>query len=134
MSNNSIKVLVVKPGEYPTVKEIAHNLDSIQNTVGGYFETVHPFEDDNTVLVCNDSALIEGLPLNRQINEYTVIAGTFFICADAEETFASLSEEQIRHYEKLFHAPELFFRAPGTAMGVKAVTCTPAEYHFMMDN
>ena len=41
-----------------------------------------------------------------------IIAGTFFIC-DApitSETFQSLSDEQIKKYDKMFRDPERFYR------------------------
>ena len=62
--------------------------------------------------VCNDSGKVDGLPLNRCIEDYDVIAGNFFICGFSGEEFCSLTDKQFRYYEKLFRDPELFLPTP----------------------
>lgn len=60
---------------------------------------------------------IDGLPLNRAIYSRNgemvdIVTETFFIC-DApitSETFMSLSDEQIKKYDKMFRDPECFYR------------------------
>lgn len=126
-----MKVLIIEPGKYPQEKEIDDTLNSIQAIVGGDFEPVYPWRD-RVVLVCNDNAINERLPLNRQVDDYTIIAGTFFICGLEDYSFASLSDEQTERYKAMFHQPELFFPAPGTELGIAAVTCTPRQYRYMM--
>lgn len=126
-----MKVLICEPGKYAREAEIDGSLESEQAIVGGMIETVYPW-DDSAILVCNDNGLNERLPLCRQINEYTVIAGTFFICGDGDCCFASLSDEQLARYKQEFYKPELFFPAPGTELGIAAVTCTPRQYRYMM--
>ncbi|MBQ1735969.1 MAG: hypothetical protein II038_14075, partial [Lachnospiraceae bacterium] len=39
-----------------------------------------------------------------------IIFGPFFICAFDDEDFASLSEDQLEHYEEKFRLPEYFFK------------------------
>lgn len=67
---------------------------------------------DNVALVCNDSGKVDGLPLNRCIEDYDVIAGNFFICGFSGEEFRGLTDKQFRYYEKLFRDPELFLPTP----------------------
>lgn len=126
-----MNVLIIEPGKHPRVEDIAGTLESEQAIVGGMIETVYPWQD-NAVLVCNDSGLIDHLPLNRQIDDWTIIAGTFFICSTKGASFASLSDEQLEKYSVMFHDPEVFFRAPGTELGVRGVTCSPEQYRVMM--
>ena len=52
MKEEKIKVLVVEPMEKPYVKEMDNSLEAMQAIVGGFIETVYPFEDP-VVLVCN---------------------------------------------------------------------------------
>ena len=113
---NMISVLLVEPEKRPKVIQIKNELKVMQNLVGGYIETIMPFEDE-VALVCNENGKNEGLSLNRAIyfensDEIAdIIAGTFFICyapADSED-FESLPEKLAKKYEKMFEKPELFF-------------------------
>ena len=60
---------------------------------------------------------------------YDVIAGNFFICGFSGEEFCSLTDEQFRHYEKLFRDPELFLPTP---IGIMPMKCTPDQYKRLM--
>lgn len=108
-----MKVLLVKPGEYPEVKEIRDGLKSMQELVGGLIQVIYPFEDP-VALVCNDEGKLLGLELNRALRHpetgqvYDIISGSFFICGLGEEDFASLTDGQIQKYEEVFHYPEVF--------------------------
>lgn len=126
-----MKVLICEPGKYAREAEIDDSLESEQAIVGGMIETVYPW-NDKAILVCNDEGLLEQLPLSRQIDECTVIAGTFFICGEGDCCFASLSEEQLANYKAQFYNPEVFFKAPGTELGITGVRCTPAQYRQLM--
>ena len=79
--------------------------------------------------VCNDSGKVDGLPLNRCIEDYDVIAGNFFICGFSGEEFCSLTDKQFRYYEKLFRDPELFLPTP---IGIMPMKCTPDQYKRLM--
>lgn len=129
---NKISVLRVAPGQYPEVIEIDNTLEALQEQVGGYIETVYPFEDD-AVIICNEEGKMIGLPLNRAIyamagNEKTmteIIAGSFLIAGVGEEgDFTSLSSELTEKYEKMFHNPERFFNINGT---IRAVPSKPSN-------
>ena len=80
MSNeNKIRILYVQPGKYPEERFVANELHPLQRLVGGYMQAVYPWSKDKVALVCNDSGKVDGLPLNRCIENYDVIAGNFFI-------------------------------------------------------
>ena len=80
--------------------------------------------------VCNDDGIALGLPLNRMLGDYDVIHGTFFICGLSHEDFADLTSQQIKHYEELYHDPQVFFMI-GNTLCVDHVT--PEEYDAMME-
>lgn len=112
----TIKVLLIKPNARPEIAHIGIELEDMQRVVGGYIQEYQPFDDEATV-VCNDEGKIDGLPLNRAVYSQSgemidIIAGTFFICNApiASETFQSLSDEQIKKYDKMFRDPERFYR------------------------
>lgn len=114
---NKMKILLIRPMEVPKEMEIEDSLEEMQRLVGGYIQEIMPFEDD-VALVCNDEGKFMGLPLNRAIrdergNLADIIAGDFFLCrAPIEsENFESLSEEQVKKYEKVFHNPERFLKS-----------------------
>ena len=69
-------------------------------------QAVYPWSKDDVALICNDSGKVDGLPLNRSLEDYDIIAGNFFICGFSGEKFCSLTDKQLRHYEKLFRDPE----------------------------
>lgn len=102
-----MKVLVVKPHEEPFVHEIDGSLQSMQALVGGYIEVIHPFDDPDAILVCNEEGKLDGLAPNRPLkdssgNTADIICGDFFIAGDGGEDFISLSDEQVEKYTKLF--------------------------------
>ena len=72
-----MKIVLVEPGKPSRAAEIDGNLASMQQLVGGTIQAVYPWED-RAALVCNDEGKLIGLPLNRAIEDYDVIAGTFF--------------------------------------------------------
>lgn len=116
-----MKVLIVEPGKYPREAEITGDLKSMQKIVGGTMQAMYPWED-RAALVCNDEGKLMGLPLNRSLEGYDVIAGTFFICGLGEEDFCSLTEAQMERYKSKYRMPELFFKTPD---GVKGKPCPP---------
>ena len=92
-------------------------------------QAVYPWSKDDVALICNDSGKVDGLPLNRSLEDYDIIAGNFFICGFSGEEFCSLTDEQFRHYEKLFRDPELFLQTP---IGIMPMKCTPDQYKRLM--
>ena len=113
-------VLAVMPGKKPVKMELDSSLESMQEFVGGSIQAIYPF-DDPVAIVCNEEGKLMGLGYNRALrNErgevYDIICGPFFICGLGTEDFASLPENLIEVYFKLFEHPELFIRVGGDLM------------------
>ena len=107
-------VLSVLPGKAPERMELGSSLEAMQKFVGGTIQAMYPFSDP-VAIVCNDEGKLMGLEHNRALrdeagNVYDVLCGPFFVCGLGEEDFASLSEELIQKYPRLFQHPELFLR------------------------
>ena len=118
MSDNPMRILVVEPTKDPYVKEIDGSLKSMQAIVGGYIQTVEPFEDHNVLLVCNEEAKLLGLPENRFLRNrngipYDIIHGTFFLAQGNGESFCSLTDKQIQTYTRLYSREKLFVMQHG---------------------
>ena len=121
-SENSLTVLVVSPGEEPSVETIPKGLESLQQQVGGYIEAIYPFEDP-VGIVCNEEGKIKGLQLNRSLrdddnNLYDIISGTFLVVGLGDEDFCSLTPEQIEKYSEQFKEPEMFFMLNGEIQAI----------------
>ena len=123
-----MKVLRIKPMCRPEVIDIDGSLESLQKEVGGLIQATYPW-DDKVALICNDEGKLMGLPLNRSLEDYDIIAGTFFICGLGDEDFCSLTEAQMEHYKSKYRMPELFFKTPD---GVKGKPCSPSVYRLFM--
>ena len=101
-----MNVLIVEPGCAPYEKEI-HGLREMQAVVGGLIQAIYPYKEP-VALVCNEEALLLGLPFNRSVEGgYGGICGTFFLCGLEADNFCSLTPEQVRVYKKKFHHAEL---------------------------
>lgn len=101
-----MNVLVVEPGMLPYEKEI-NGLGEMQAVVGGYIEAIYPYEEQ-VAIVCNEEGLINGLPFNRSMDGgYGGVFGTFFVCGLTEESFGSLSPEQVKHFKERFKNAEI---------------------------
>ena len=129
---DTLKVILVKPGEIAKIVEIDDTLEAMQETVGGYIESYMPFEDE-VAIVCNDEGKMNGEPLNRAIKDSNgeiidVICGDFFICYApiGSENFHSLPDELLEKYEGKFRYPEDFFRSP-SGHGIIAIPYEPGE-------
>ena len=128
----TMKVLLVKPGEIARQVELGGSLEDMQQAVGGYIESYMPFEDE-VALVCNDEGKMNGLPLNRGIRDdngeiIDVICGDFFICYApiGSEYFHSLPDDLMEKYEEQFRLPEEFFRS-SDGRGIIAIPYEPGE-------
>ena len=110
----TMTVLLVEPEKYPRPVEIGTELEDLQNAVGGFIEVIYPF-DDPVGLVMNEEGKIEGLPLNRALRDdegqiYDVVAGSFLVVGLTEDSFGSLTPDQMQKFEQQFHQPEVFVR------------------------
>ena len=106
-----MKIVLVEPGKEAREAEITGSLREMQKLVGGLIQTMYLWEDP-VALVCNDEGKILGMPLNRVLEDYDVIAGPFFICGIEGDHFCSLTEEQAKTYLEKFRQPELIYRNP----------------------
>lgn len=86
-----MEVLIKEPGKKAQLKNISNNLNTLQEIVGGYIETV---TFDKAVVICNEEGLLKGLPFNceikREIKGKDVSAkfvGTIIICGIDGEDF-----------------------------------------------
>lgn len=129
IQQNTMTVVVVEPGKYAREAVIQKDLHSLQEVVGGYIEAVYPFRD-TACIVCNDEGKITGLAPNRCLRDetsgeiYDQLCGTFFICGLGEDSFISLTPEQVKKYKTQFYHPELFLSVNG---GLLAIPYDPEE-------
>lgn len=99
---------MVEPGQYARITEIEDTLEAKQAAVGGGLITcAYPWEEA-VCIVANDEGLINGMPYNRYVENYQVIAGPFFVCGLTEDDFGSLTDEQAERYREMFLRPEIF--------------------------
>ena len=108
-----MRILLIEPEKAPVVKEISGELKEMQEIVGGTIQAIYPFKEKDIALICNEEAKLIGLPANRALMNddgkiYDVIHGTFFICGTSEDSFASLTHEQIERFTKEYSIPEMF--------------------------
>lgn len=104
-----MNVLIIEPGQIPREENIDNGLKDMQEIVGGIIEATYPY-DDPVALICNEEGKLTGLPLNRKIEDYDIIAGTFFICGLSEDNFDSLPPDLMAKYKDKFAQPEQFMR------------------------
>lgn len=107
-----MNVLVVEPGYLPYEKEI-NGLSEMQATVGGYIQAIYPYEDP-VAIVCDEEGLLKDYDFNRSVEGgYGGVFGTFFVCGLSEDSFCSLSPEQMKHYKEKFKHAEILLGAKG---------------------
>ena len=101
-----MRVLMVEPGIAPYKKEI-DGLEEMQAAVGGLITAIYPFQEP-VALVANDEGLLLGLPFNRSVEGgYDGIFGPFFVCGLSEDTFCSLTPEQMARYKMKYYYAEV---------------------------
>ena len=109
MSNeNKIRILYVQPGKYPEERFVANKLHPLQQLVGGYMQAVYPWSKDKVALVCNDSGKVDGLPLNRCIEDY-------------QEQLERVKPNTVIHYHAVIH------RALKYAVKTDLIDVNPAD-------
>ena len=75
--------------------------------------------------VCNDEGKLIGLELNRGLRDehgeiYDVMAGTFLVVGLSEDSFTSLTPEQVQKYTEHFKQPEQFISLNGQIIALPA--------------
>jgi len=113
-----MKVVMVEPGQYARIEEMNTGLESLQKAVGGLIDCAYPWQE-KVCIVCNDEGLLNGMPLNRNVEDYQPIAGPFFVCGIEGDDFCSLTDEQAERYKAMFLQPELFIPYKNGLMQLK---------------
>ena len=119
-----IEVLYIQPGRYPEVIKMENTLEELQSRVEGSIEIVYPWEEAVCV-VCDEEGKLKGSPLNRSLEDYDILAGSFLICGCRGADLCSLTEQQKERYEQMFVDPQLFARTP---YGIQCLPCLPEQY------
>jgi len=123
-----MNVLVVEPGFLPYEQEI-NGLSDMEKIVGGPIEAIYPFQE-NVAVVTNANGANNKLEFNRSILErsYGGVFGTFFVCGLGEETFASLTPEQVTTYRERFKKTEILVTMLGDTPVVLAENAKQKRY------
>lgn len=101
-----IRVLEVKPHEYPKEFMLENSLEAMQEAVGGLIDIIDLEED--TCILLNDEGKLIGLEGNRRFYD-DIIVGNFYICgSDEEGNLTSLTDEQMEKYKEIFYEPQEF--------------------------
>ncbi len=106
-----MKILIVEPRQRPRRADIPYTLRDMQQTVGGYIEIIHPF-DDPVALVCDEEGKLKDYEPNRAIAGKDIIVGTFFLAGIDEEDLTDIPDALAEKYEELFRYPHAFIRFP----------------------
>lgn len=122
-----MKVVMVEPGQYARAAEIGDELESMQAAVDGLIDCAYPWRE-KVCIVCNDEGLINGMPVNRAVERYGVLAGPFFICGLSGENFCSLTDAQVQKYRQMFLRPQIFC-ARNEASGIWSMTMSRCPAH-----
>ena len=102
-----MRIVLVEPGKAARSAEIKEGLHSMQEIVDGPIQALYPW-DDPVAVICNDEGKIDQLPLNRVLEDYDIIAGTFLVAGLTKSNFGSLSPKLLKKYHDLFYSAELF--------------------------
>lgn len=81
--SKKIKVFIKRPGEKPYSTYISNSLKNLQNTVGGYIETVTLCTD--FAVICNEKGRLKGPPYNCTVMNVSFCGTVIFVGVDGEE-------------------------------------------------
>lgn len=119
-----MRVLMVEPGMAPYEKEI-NGLAEMQAAVGGAITASYPFKEP-VALVSNDESIWLKMPFNRSVEGgYGGIFGPFFVCGLSEDSFCSLTPEQIACYQAKYHQAEILLAVHGSEVETLKVEPRP---------
>lgn len=109
-----MSVLLVEPWKYPKIIELEDEYEALKDAVGGMIEVTYPF-DEEVGIILNEEGKLIGLEPNRAMRTndgeiYDIYVGPFLVVGLTEDSFCSLSKEQLEKYEKMFHQPEMFMK------------------------
>lgn len=109
--NRDLKVVVVRPEEYPQVVVI----EDVTTWFSGAYIQIPAYTQDTVILAPEQR---EGLTLNRglfdpgQTQMRQIVAGDFLVCGISEDgDFRSLTDQEVYLYLERFRQPEKFITA-----------------------
>lgn len=107
-----MRALMVEPGMAPYEKEI-NGLKEMQTAVGGRISAIYPFQEP-VALVSNEESIFLKMPFNRSVEGgYGGIFGPFFVCGLSEDSFCSLTPEQMAQYKAKYYHAEILLAVHG---------------------
>lgn len=93
-----IRVVAKQPGASPRTMLISNRLESLQNRVGGYIETVSVFRD--VVMICNEEGKLKRMAPNF-LYGFGMIVGPVVFAGVERDKLVSLKPEQIEMVKEL---------------------------------
>ena len=93
-----IRVVAKQPGASPRTMLISNRLESLQNRVGGYIETVSVFRD--IVMICNEEGKLKRMAPNF-LYGFGMIVGPGVFAGVERDKLVSLKPEQIEMVKEL---------------------------------
>jgi hypothetical protein len=108
-----IQVVIVEPQKAPYKKMIPNNLEAMHDIVGGYIEIVRMNAKTETgaelIITVNEEGKLIGLPFNRNIMGFDILAGTFFIsAANKQGDNVSIDDKTADRLVKQFSSVEVY--------------------------
>ena len=100
-----MRVMMISAQRNPVMISVKHNLQSLQNLVGGMIEIVEPFADNSVVLVCDENGRNKGKPVNRVVNDKIDICGDFFLCGQKDDQLCDFPLDKEYYYSAMFNLP-----------------------------
>lgn len=111
-SSKEIQVVIVEPMKKPFKKTIPNHLDAMHEIVDGYIENVFIGETKTGCrigCVINEEGKLIGLPFNREIVNFDILVGSFFITAyNLEGDNVSLSDAECDVLIRKFSTNEVY--------------------------
>ena len=105
-----IKIIQFNVGQEPATKEVENTLETMQEIVGGYIETVwiERLNDGVITLVCDEEGLLKDKPVNKFVNDNQIVGDFFIAKVNNKGDFISLSEEDISIFSTVFRAERVY--------------------------
>ncbi len=99
-----IRVVTKQPGASPRTMLISNRLESLQNRVGGYIETVSVFRD--VVMICNEEGKLKRMQPNF-LYGFDMIVGPVVFAGVDRDKLVSLTPEQTEKVKELIREGEI---------------------------
>lgn len=97
-----IKIVYKKPQEKAVVMEIENTLESFQELIGGYIETISVNDKGDIVMLFDEEGKLKDLEKNVLLGD-TSIVGNVIFALRGDEDIESLTDEMINAILKIFN-------------------------------